>query len=55
MPVVLWWGISAAAAGLGFKLLGDGIEDSTKGARDLLLAAAVVGAVYLVAKKQGVL
>lgn len=54
MPVVAWWAVSAIATGIGFKFFGDGVEDTGKGIRDAAIAVAVVGGVYLVAKKQGI-
>lgn len=55
MPVVVWWGVSALLAGGGIKLAGDGVESSSNAARDLFLASAIAGGVYLIAKSQGIL
>lgn len=54
MPVVLLWGIAAVLSGYGVKLVGDAVEDTGKGVGDLMIAGAVLGAVYLMAKDRGV-
>ncbi len=55
MPLVLVWGLGALATGAGVKFLGDGIEDTAKASKDLMIVAAIGGGAYLIAKKQGLL
>lgn len=53
MPIVLLWGLAAVMSGYGLKLAGDAVEDAGKGIGDLMLAGAVLGGVYLLAKDRG--
>lgn len=54
MPIVAW-GAAALMTGIGVKLFGDGVEDSGRAVRDVIIAGAVGYGVYMVAKKQGVI
>lgn len=54
MPVVVLWGLAAVLSGYGLKMAGDAVEDAGKGVGDLMIAGAVLGAVYLMAKDRGV-
>lgn len=55
MPLIAWWGVAAVLSGFGIKMAGDGVEDSSNGVRDLVIAGAALGAVYLMAKDRGLI
>lgn len=53
MPLILLWGLSAALTGYGLKLAGNAVEDAGKGIGDLMIAGAIAGGVYFLAKDRG--